>query len=201
MLNLFVFLVLFSFESEPITGILEKKRATKSQQTMCAGGSDYYILKKGNSEIILQGDTSGFSSQIGKSIRLQGHFENKIVKPSSDPNVQSMTSEVMCSIFVVEKILKKTMLTGIIVKKPWTKSTQSYCAGGSDYYVLKTTDKEIVLQGDEELLAANLGKEVKITGTWETKVIKSNPNEQRPVNPFEEDSDFKCEVYVVESIK
>ena len=31
-------------------------------------------------------------------------------------------------------------LTGKIVKKPWTKSSQSYCAQGSDYLVLSAKD-------------------------------------------------------------
>ncbi len=104
------------------------------------------------------------------------------------------------------------MFEGTIQEKPWTKSTQSYCAQGSEYFVLVKKDgEEIVLKNEsgQELSAYN-GKEVKIQGRIETKTIKpsNNMNEQRPVqmpmNPTrggkEVEVDFTCTILVITQI-
>jgi hypothetical protein len=78
-------------------------------------------------------------------------------------------------------------LKGKLVKKTWTKSMQSYCAGGSDYYVLVRKDKtEIVLNiaaWNEQQIVKKLNKQISLKGNWET-VQKQNkdPMSQQPVD-------------------
>jgi hypothetical protein len=105
------------------------------------------------------------------------------------------------------KTTMETEFNGTIKKKPWSKSTQSYCAGGSDYFVLVIeNNEEIVLQNNtgEELDDLD-GKEVTIIGKKVTKTIKNNnPMEQRPVSRFKkdgEDTGFQCTVLDVTKIK
>ena len=95
---------------------------------------------------------------------------------------------------------------GTLIKKPWSKSTQSFCAQGSEYYVLQMkNEEEIVIQNESgQELADFEGKAVKITGAKQTKVIppSNNPMEQRPVDPFsKEDKGFTCTVLVAKKIQ
>jgi hypothetical protein len=78
-------------------------------------------------------------------------------------------------------------LKGKLVKKTWTKSMQSYCAGGSDYYVLVSKDKnESVVNlaaWNDQQIAKKLNKQISLKGKWET-VQKENkdPMSQQPVD-------------------
>jgi uncharacterized protein YutD len=99
---------------------------------------------------------------------------------------------------------KRVTLSGKILQKAWSKSQQSYCAQGSDYFVLSVTGKgsEFVLENSsKQNLSSLLGKTVKVEGYHRRKTVKSNPDEnmQRPVN-FDGSDDFVCEVFVVEKI-
>ena len=101
------------------------------------------------------------------------------------------------------KKAKMTIFEGTIKQKPWTKSTQSFCAQGSEYYVLVMVDEtETVIQNESgQDMTAFIDKKVKITGKIETKTIKPshNPAEQRPVsiNPITgEEESFKCTVLI-----
>ncbi|MCK5718425.1 MAG: hypothetical protein KAH84_00595 [Thiomargarita sp.] len=48
---------------------------------------------------------------------------------------------------ISEKPPKLEQLTGVIIQKSWSKSQQSYCAGGSDYLVLQYGEQqEIILE-------------------------------------------------------
>lgn len=103
-----------------------------------------------------------------------------------------------------QKKEKAETFTGTIKKKPWSKSTQSYCARGSDYFVLLQNDEsEMVIQNNSTINLENwVDKKVKITGKKETRVIKANLNEQRPINPFEkDDGTFKCTVLDMKKIE
>lgn len=91
-------------------------------------------------------------------------------------------------------------LTGKIIKKQWSKTMQSYCAGGSDYYVLKAkNNKETILDLailSPEMLAKRLNKKATLTGTYETHVpTNDDPMSQQPVNPP------MCEIFIVKTIK
>lgn len=97
-------------------------------------------------------------------------------------------------------------LQGVLLKKPWSKSTQSYCAQGSDYWVLKEGEEEHVLAWlDEDLLtsaAFKEGKEVKLKGVWTQKKISPPENviSQHPVGPDGDDT-FECVVFSVLNMK
>lgn len=103
------------------------------------------------------------------------------------------------------KVGKSETLSGKLIEKPWTKSTQSYCAQGSDYFVLEVNGAEHVLAFSSSMtdkLKANAGKKVSLTGSFETKTIKAadnDPMSQRPVtsSPDGSDEGFTCTVFKV----
>lgn len=94
-------------------------------------------------------------------------------------------------------------LRGRLIRKPWTKSMQSYCAQGSAYVVLKEGEREHVLEMTElqwDNLREDVGKVIKIRGMFVTKVIPSPGNDmQHPVSsPNEQnDGDVTCTVFKV----
>ena len=84
---------------------------------------------------------------------------------SLPPNIEAKEIELMqvknssnCS---------QVTLTGIVIRKPWAKTSESWMAGGSDYYVLDVGEAEI-----EERSAA------------EGVILR--PSEQIPFDSFEE---------------
>jgi hypothetical protein len=101
--------------------------------------------------------------------------------------------------------IKDSAFTGKIIKKPWAKSGQSYCAQGSDYFVLQGSFGEIVLENQTKAdLNKFEGKKVKIMGFEQTRTIKPDPNSQHPVemdaNGNMVSSDYTCKVLVVKKI-
>lgn len=104
-----------------------------------------------------------------------------------------------------QKVVTQKM-QGKIILKSWSKSTESYCAGGSDYFVLAKGEEEIILENQSKQNLENFtNKTVWITGFLKKKTIKpsNNPNEQRPVNMNldGEEENFTCEVFVIKKIK
>jgi hypothetical protein len=105
--------------------------------------------------------------------------------------------------------IKNQVLVGTLVKKPWTKTAESYCARGSDYYVLKANNPnqdEIVLENQIKVdLSQYENKIVKITGFRQKRIIEPDDNtmEQRPVTIDLEGKEtaFTCEVFVIKGIK
>lgn len=106
-------------------------------------------------------------------------------------------------------LAQNTSQEGTLVQKPWTKTGQSYCAQGSEYWVLQTNpNKEWVLEGTEEQKKAwkqYANRQVRIKGKIETKTIRPNLNlmEQRPVtqNPMTgEDEPYTCTVLKVNTL-
>lgn len=81
--------------------------------------------------------------------------------------------------------------SGTLVKKDFSKSIQSYCAQGSDYYILETDDKdEIILKfeenGDWKNLPNLVGEYVYIEGemkTVEHDYDKHDDGGQHPMVP------------------
>lgn len=94
-------------------------------------------------------------------------------------------------------------LKGKIEKRPWTKSIESYCAGGSDYYVLISRKQSHILEYNEELLEKWVGKRVILTGERIQLVRKAEAADnmsQHPVGPFGE-SGTSCELVRTSSVK
>lgn len=88
-------------------------------------------------------------------------------------------------------------LSGTVLQKPWSKSFESWNAGGSEYYVLDVGDapvkqrsaKEgVILRPSDAIsmddLKALVGKNVEVSGVYvEAKPYKpSQPTEQYPVD-------------------
>jgi len=97
---------------------------------------------------------------------------------------------------------------GKLLKKAWSKSIESYCSQGSDYYVLENPKQTWVLEflkKDAKKINALLGKKVQVIGKIEKKVIK-NPDDmlsQRPqtFSPDGKEQDFECEVLKINTLK
>ncbi len=87
-------------------------------------------------------------------------------------------------------------LTGRLIKKEWSKTIESYCAGGSSFYVLLTDEKEEVLLDisawRKRKIEKKLNKQVILNGRWES-VTKSNddPFTQHPT------AAVQCQKFVV----
>ncbi len=106
-------------------------------------------------------------------------------------------------------------LTGTLEKRSWSKSLQSYCAQGSEYYCLvedKTGNEWVLEIAVKKNIARMIGKKVALKGIISTKTIENkssqNPAEisQRPVSydPITGESreeDFTCTVFVVKNMK
>lgn len=98
-------------------------------------------------------------------------------------------------------------LKGKIEKKPWTKTEESYCAGGSEYFVLNCKFGNLVLQYPLEKLEKWKGKKVSVKGeiTQITKVPPQDEISQHPVSISpdgkKEDVYYVCKVLVVSEIK
>jgi hypothetical protein len=78
-------------------------------------------------------------------------------------------------------------LKGKLVKKIWTKTMQSYCAGGSDYYVLVSKDKKESVVNltawNAQQIAKKLNKQISLKGKWEIlKKEHNDPMSQQPVD-------------------
>jgi hypothetical protein len=105
-------------------------------------------------------------------------------------NFIAMKKYILCSFlctFFNLAFAQVETLKGKLIKKPWSKSIQSYCAGGSDYYVLVGKDKrETVLNlsaWEDAQITKKLNKEVRLKGKWETVQKENNdPMSQHPVD-------------------
>jgi uncharacterized protein YutD len=107
---------------------------------------------------------------------------------------------------------KAEEIKGILKEKPWTKSEQSYCARGSEYFVLvEANGTEHVLDFTKYSSPAEqwkkwANKEVAIKGMFETRIIEFNDNnsmEQRIVTPNGPDgkpTNYSCTTFTVKSI-
>lgn len=80
------------------------------------------------------------------------------------------------------------ILRGYLVKKNWSKTIESYCAGGSDYYALRMDDgAEVTLDLSRRLhrqLDKYLNKPVQLAGEWQATVkMPTDPMMQQPTMP------------------
>jgi hypothetical protein len=98
-------------------------------------------------------------------------------------------------------------MRGLVVHKPWTKSGESWEAGGSDYYVLETLEKRsIILRPSEKVtfedLAPFAGKQVEVVGrVVEPEPWKPSGFEQYPVGLNDEPTATRGGGFRVEQIK
>lgn len=112
---------------------------------------------------------------------------------------------------VIAQSVENKQFTGVILKKTWTKTTQSYCAGGSDYYVLQSDTEEFVLdrggeKANDRYFKKWIGKKVVLKANMVEKKIKNdNPAVQKPVtfspDGKQTDGEFSCWVLKVISIQ
>ena len=131
--------------------------------------------------------------------------------------VASLIAFFSTSAFAQKKLKQprhtRTQISGTLIHKEWTKSSQSYCAHQSDYFVIRLdNEKEIVLQGQSKnvkgkKMMAFAGKKVSLDGYIRTKLIEpsSNSISQHPVSTHpvtgKKDNSFSCKVFVVQNIR
>ena len=83
---------------------------------------------------------------------------------------------------------QKIRLSGQIIKKEWSKGLDSYCAGGSDDYILRQDNGEEVLldvsKWSQQRLQRSLGKPIAVRGRWrETTKQAADSWSQQPTTP------------------
>lgn len=80
----------------------------------------------------------------------------------------------------------QTQWTGVIRKKPWAKTIESYCAQGSDYYVLVTSKETYVLAPADDAATQQIARmkdrRVTLIGQLETRTITPDPSSQHPIS-------------------
>ncbi|HRR08578.1 MAG TPA: hypothetical protein PLO56_07780 [Rhodothermales bacterium] len=102
------------------------------------------------------------------------------------------------------------MITGKLNKKTWSKTLESYCAQGSDYYVLtRRKKKNIVLSLDAEADATKfdgwINRKVQVQGEWISRTISSDPQSQHPISPTfpggRSKNETACKIFQVNTIR
>ncbi len=118
----------------------------------------------------------------------------------ADDSMSQQQSETMSStVFSETKIF-----TGTVLKKTWAKNVDSYCAGGSDYFVLQQDEEETLLKpASDKTIAFTpfVDQTVIINGYVTLETVnpsdRSHPDQpsQHLVNPV------TCEFLVVTNIQ
>ena len=83
---------------------------------------------------------------------------------------------------------------GVIEKKGWSKSAESYCAQGSDYFVLDVGDEEIILKTSNRF-EDHIDKNVSVKGRFLRREIPCPENQQCLMGVDGEP--YICEVFEV----
>ena len=120
-------------------------------------------------------------------------------------NTSTLTRYLLLSSIVISfSACSYSTFSGTLIKKPWSKSTQSYCAQGSDYYILQSEDDEYVVKyKSEKKLSTLKGQKVIIRGKME-KITIEPPNAELPsqvpdMGPMGQA--FICTVLMAQKIK
>ncbi|MDM8567674.1 hypothetical protein QUF74_18765 [Candidatus Halobeggiatoa sp. HSG11] len=98
-------------EQEELTGTIIQKPWSKSQESYCIGGSEYFVLQYGEDlTIVLKHaeDNKIFSDFIDKQVVLEGYKQTNIVTPSDRSSKngisQTLVNPVSCTFFMVQNI-------------------------------------------------------------------------------------------------
>lgn len=140
------------------------------------------------------------------------NIDGAAISPAGNPAValSSETSNLITPEMVTAEVIGTTTLRGTLKHKSWSKSTQSYCAQGSDYYVLRVITKGPLEEHVLEFKGVKMkkvqkyeGKIVFLTGTFrDKKIVNDDPYSQKPVSGMEGDDDeFNCRVFQVTKLK
>ena len=79
---------------------------------------------------------------------------------------------------VVDENIKE--IKGTVTMKRWSKNSESYCAGGSEYFFIRKSDKteEVLLYSDK--LKKYTNKKVMLKGVYLERAIFNSPYVQAP---------------------
>jgi len=100
--------------NKTLTGKLEKRKWSKTTESYCAQGSDYYVIvlqKDSTSHVLVFNEKIKLETTVdvllNQTISVYGYFETKIIKQSNDPMVQQpLGGDFYCSVFMVKNIMK-----------------------------------------------------------------------------------------------
>jgi hypothetical protein len=100
-------------------------------------------------------------------------------------------------------------LRGRLMPKSWSKTIQSYCAGGSGYWVLQKSDSSevILFIGETGSLATQAealrGQAVALRGQLQQYTVEPSPNpmEQKPIGMDGKPAAVSCERFEVTAIQ
>lgn len=121
----------------------------------------------------------------------------------------SFISFICFSVKAQNEKLDPIKLSGKLIKKEWTKSTESYCAQGSDYYVLQVNDSQrfVILEFDDKISRVSKfdNEKVIVVGNHiEKRIASENEISQKPINSHstssEKEETFTCKVFKVSVI-
>ena len=99
----------------------------------------------------------------------------------------SIFSFLCFSVQAQNEKLDPVKLSGELLKKEWSKSTQSYCAQGSEYYVLQVNNssRSVIIEfGNEKIkLSKLINQNVEVIGRHIDKTIPTGDGvTQEPIN-------------------
>ena len=99
----------------------------------------------------------------------------------------SFISLVFFNVNAQKEKLAPIKLSGELIKKEWTKSTESYCAQGSEYYVLQVNNssRSVIIEfGNEKIkLSKLINQNVEVIGRHIDKTIPTGDGvTQEPIN-------------------
>ncbi len=105
-----------TIELEQLTGTIIHKSWSKSQESYCIGGSEYFILQYGdNLTITLKHveDIKIFTDFIDKQVMLEGYRKINTVSPNdrSPEGIisQTLINPVSCTFFMVQSIINRKL--------------------------------------------------------------------------------------------
>ncbi len=112
---------------------------------------------------------------------------------------------------VIEIRQENLQVSGVLKKRAWAKSRESYCAGGSDYFVLEEGETSTVLNSAwDPLYARGTGKKsyetmFKTFSKWENRAVAIEGTLvaiEKPIDPdsTEQQADLYCTAIRVEKI-
>ena len=109
---------------------------------------------------------------------------------------KSIITLVLFLCFYLSPYAQQEVIYGTLTKKPWSKTIESYCAGGSDYYVLREKDNhEIILDlsaWKQSRIDKLVNQRIGLRGKWNSFVKKNpDPMAQQPVQAPD------CRLFVV----
>lgn len=114
--------------------------------------------------------------------------------------MKSLLTSLLLLAAATTTLAQQRELSGTLLRKDATKSTEAYCAGGSEYFVLETKEETHILEINssklKKMVQAQIGQPVTVIGKEREKSIEPSDEGSHPVSPG---GVFRCTVFTVDS--